>query len=516
MKNMKLLVEMANCPKCGEDLDKQQDHRSHRASSGHPHDRTHTRRPPTPGFNKLGSGAQAAALSRASAFPTDEEEEGSQDNYDRAIDMINAAVEQHNLNDTFDEIADIEGLVGFLQGRYHDFNQAIEQTVRDIIADEMGHEEEEEYRGTEDTSWVAARPINPQDPISRNKPNRSQPKQRHKDAGYQYGDGSATWEEEESSSGYRGKLKSASRIISAKGNEEDWRPQDTSWKDAEEAKQRRRDEERAREEDEEFRGGGKYNRAPQPPEFRGGGKQDRFRLRPRGRNLRDRLQARRRQTYSREPFSVEQEETSWPRAEFDRKFGEKEKFDRKTRRRQTIGGRAAIALARQRFSRARPSLGYEQEEIDWNKEVSRFRNRRKTYEPKFARRPSRLRRRSNSPDSSVFNMQFGQFNEMYRDSQHGLTIDLSGPEGNAFALMGQAKTLAKQLDKDPDAIVKDMQYSDYDHLLDVFEREFGSIITLLNRPGEDIARLRDQTQSDVREPGEDGNITTPPRDSRQA
>jgi len=186
MKNMKLLIEMANCPKCGEDLDKKQDPRSHRTSSGHPHDRTHTRRPPTPGFNKLESGAQAAALSRASAFPTDEEEEGSQDNYDRAIDMINAAVEQHNLNDTFDEIADVDGLVSFLQGRYHDFNQAIEQTVRDIIADEMGHEEEEEYRsGTEDSSWVAARPINPQDPISRNKPNRSQPKQRHKDAGYQ-------------------------------------------------------------------------------------------------------------------------------------------------------------------------------------------------------------------------------------------------------------------------------------------------------------------------------------------
>lgn len=487
MKNMKKLTEMAHCPKCGEDLDKnkQQDRpRGYRTSSGHPHDRTHTRRrPPTPGFNKLESGAQAAALSRASAFPSDEEEEGL-DNHDRAIDMINSAVEYHNLNDEFEKIADVEGLVSFLQGRYHDFSPAIEQSVRDIIADEMGHEEEEEYRGTEDTSWVAARPINPQDPISRNKPNRSQPKQRHKDAGYQYGDGSATWEEEEDSGSYRGKLKNASRIIDAKREEE------------------------------EFRGGGKYNRAPQGPEFRGGGKQrDRFRLRPRGRNLRDRLQDRRRKTYSRDLYSVEQEETSWPRAEFDRKFGEKEKQNKRVvprHRRQTAGGRAAIALAR---LRGRKPFGYEQEETDWNKEVSRFRKRRKTYEPEFARRPSRLRRRSNSPDSNVFNMRFEQFNEMYRDSQHGLTIDLKGPEGNAFALMGHAKSLAKELGKDPKAIVNDMMYSDYDHLLDVFEREFGSIITLLNRPGEDMARMKDQEQGDVREPGEDGNKITLPRGS---
>ena len=468
-----------------------------------------------------------------------------QDNYNRAIDMINSAVEYHNLNDDFEKIADVEGLVSFLQGRHHDFNPALEQTIRDIIADEMDHEEEEEYRsGTEDSSWVAARPINPQDPISRNKPNRSQPKQRHKDAGYQY-DGNATWEEEEDSSGYRGKLKSASRIIDAKREEEEFKLKRKTnivyddqtgmyqeW-DRETGKlvqEWRKDKGRggrdaarsAKKEEEEFRGGGKYNRAPQGPEFRGGGKQDRFRLRPRGRNLRDRLQARRRQTYSREPFSVEQEETSWPRAEFDRKFVEKER-DRKAPRR-TTGGHAAIALARRRFSRARPSLGYEQEEIDWNKEVSRFRKRRKTYEPKFARRPSDVlkpgaqfrRRRQTAPKSPYTFESFKQFNEMYRDSQHGLTIDLKSPEGNAFALLGIAKGLAKQLDKDWETINDDMTHSDYDHLIDVFEREFGSIITLINRPGEHMAKLRDQTQGDVREPGEDGNRATPPRDSRQA
>ena len=72
--------------------------------------------------------------------------------------------------------------------------------------------------------------------------------------------------------------------------------------------------------------------------------------------------------------------------------------------------------------------------------------------------------------------------EMYRDSQHGLTIDLSGPEGNAFAVLGTAKNLAKQLDKDWKQIQDEMTSGDYDNLLDVFEREFGSVVTLLNRP----------------------------------
>jgi len=57
--------------------------------------------------------------------------------YDRAIDMINAAVEYHTDNNTFDKIADVEGIVDFLRGRYPDFSQQIEQNVRDIIADEM-------------------------------------------------------------------------------------------------------------------------------------------------------------------------------------------------------------------------------------------------------------------------------------------------------------------------------------------------------------------------------------------
>ncbi len=75
---------------------------------------------------------------------------------------------------------------------------------------------------------------------------------------------------------------------------------------------------------------------------------------------------------------------------------------------------------------------------------------------------------------------FKQFNEMYRDSQHGLTIDLSGPEGNAFYLIGQAKKLAKELGKDGKAIAEEMISGDYKNVLSVFKREFGSIVTLIN------------------------------------
>lgn len=52
-------------------------------------------------------------------------------------------------------------------------------------------------------------------------------------------------------------------------------------------------------------------------------------------------------------------------------------------------------------------------------------------------------------------------------------IDLTGPDGNAFALMGIAKHWAKQLDKDGDKIVQEMSASEsYDDLLKVFSREF--------------------------------------------
>jgi hypothetical protein len=59
-----------------------------------------------------------------------------------------------------------------------------------------------------------------------------------------------------------------------------------------------------------------------------------------------------------------------------------------------------------------------------------------------------------------------------------IEIDLTGPDGNAFALMGHAKKFSRQLGIDSTPIIKDMMSGDYEHLLEVFEENFGSFVTL--------------------------------------
>ena len=69
-----------------------------------------------------------------------------------------------------------------------------------------------------------------------------------------------------------------------------------------------------------------------------------------------------------------------------------------------------------------------------------------------------------------------------KDKERGpIEIDLTGPEGNAFVLLGYAKRYAKQLGMngvEAEAIVHEMQSGDYENLLDVFDREFGDYVTL--------------------------------------
>jgi hypothetical protein len=60
----------------------------------------------------------------------------------------------------------------------------------------------------------------------------------------------------------------------------------------------------------------------------------------------------------------------------------------------------------------------------------------------------------------------------------GIEIDLTGPEGNAFVLMGMASKFAKQLGLNKDEIISDMMSGDYEHLLEVFEKHFGNYVTL--------------------------------------
>lgn len=59
-----------------------------------------------------------------------------------------------------------------------------------------------------------------------------------------------------------------------------------------------------------------------------------------------------------------------------------------------------------------------------------------------------------------------------------IIIDLTGPDGNAFALMRYASRLAKQLGLDSKEIIKEMKSGDYENLLQVFDREFGTFVIL--------------------------------------
>lgn len=59
-----------------------------------------------------------------------------------------------------------------------------------------------------------------------------------------------------------------------------------------------------------------------------------------------------------------------------------------------------------------------------------------------------------------------------------LTIDLTGPEGNAFVLLGYANKFAKQLGLDEKAVAFQMTTGDYENLVKVFDHYFGDLVTL--------------------------------------
>jgi hypothetical protein len=63
-------------------------------------------------------------------------------------------------------------------------------------------------------------------------------------------------------------------------------------------------------------------------------------------------------------------------------------------------------------------------------------------------------------------------------SNRPVEIDLTGPDGNAFALMSYVRGFCKQLKKPHDPILEEMMSGDYEHLVAVFEREFGDFVIL--------------------------------------
>ena len=68
-----------------------------------------------------------------------------------------------------------------------------------------------------------------------------------------------------------------------------------------------------------------------------------------------------------------------------------------------------------------------------------------------------------------------------KDTTKKLTIDLTGPDGNAFYILGTAMNLCKQLDLNSDkteSILDEMKSSDYENLIKVFDKYFGKLVDL--------------------------------------
>jgi hypothetical protein len=65
-----------------------------------------------------------------------------------------------------------------------------------------------------------------------------------------------------------------------------------------------------------------------------------------------------------------------------------------------------------------------------------------------------------------------------------MEIELSKPEGNAFALMHIATRLCTQLgieDSERDALLSEMKSSDYNNLVKVFWLKFNTVVTIYSK-----------------------------------
>lgn len=66
-----------------------------------------------------------------------------------------------------------------------------------------------------------------------------------------------------------------------------------------------------------------------------------------------------------------------------------------------------------------------------------------------------------------------------------IVIDLNGPEGNVFSLIGLASVLLKQKGHSKaftDEVIADMKDKDYKHALNIFESHLGHEVSFLNDP----------------------------------
>ena len=62
--------------------------------------------------------------------------------------------------------------------------------------------------------------------------------------------------------------------------------------------------------------------------------------------------------------------------------------------------------------------------------------------------------------------------------QGPIEIDLTGPQGNVFVLIGYAKKFAQQLGLEPNEVQKEMMSGDYENAVNVFDKYFGEFVIL--------------------------------------
>ena len=60
----------------------------------------------------------------------------------------------------------------------------------------------------------------------------------------------------------------------------------------------------------------------------------------------------------------------------------------------------------------------------------------------------------------------------------GIEIDLTGPQGNAFFLLGTAVNLARQTGLNSEEVCEKMKEGDYEYLVQTFDKYFGHFVTL--------------------------------------
>ena len=60
----------------------------------------------------------------------------------------------------------------------------------------------------------------------------------------------------------------------------------------------------------------------------------------------------------------------------------------------------------------------------------------------------------------------------------GIEIDLTGPDGNAYVILGLAKRLCREFDIPFKPLMQKMTSGDYENLIKVFDDKFGSFVTM--------------------------------------